>query len=137
MAEPGMFELAVRVYYEDTDAGGVVYHSQYLNFMERARTDWLRNLGFEQDGLREELGVVFAVSRMGVRFRRPARLDQQLRVTAKVATLGRASLDFEQQIWHQETLLCEASVRIGCVDIHRFKPVALPVALRQELEDAE
>jgi acyl-CoA thioester hydrolase len=137
MSDPRLFELTVRVYYEDTDAGGVVYHSQYLNFMERARTDWLRNLGFEQDRLREELGVVFPVSRMEIRFRRPARLDQLLRVTAQVATQGRAYLDFEQAIWHEETLLCEATVRVGCVDINRFKPVALPAALCQELTHAD
>jgi acyl-CoA thioester hydrolase len=120
--------LTVRVYYEDTDAGGVVYHARYLHFMERARTEWLRALGFEQDRLRAERGVLFAVRRMDVAFLRPARFNDLLVVASTVAHCGRASLDFEQHVLRpdDDTLCCRAAVNVACLDAERLRPVRTP-----------
>lgn len=136
MAEGKEFILPVRVYYEDTDAGGVVYHSNYLNFMERSRTEWLRALGFEQDRLRAEEGVVFAVSGMELEFLRPARFNDLLQVSTRLAELRRASLVCAQQVRRGDQLLCRATVRVACIEIYRFKPVALPRVILSELNNA-
>jgi len=127
MSEQGReFILPIRVYYEDTDAGGVVYHTNYLKFMERARTEWLRSLGFEQDRLREESGIVFAVRDMTVEFLKPARFNELLSVTASVKQSGKASLVFSQTVERGEECLCRALVKVACIDIARFKPTAIP-----------
>lgn len=120
--------LSLRVYYEDTDAGGIVYHARYLHFMERGRTEWLRALGFEQDRLRAELGVVFAVRRMDIAFLRSARLDDLLRVETAFGSCGRASLEFAQRVVRadDETLCCRADVNIACVDLARRRPTRVP-----------
>jgi acyl-CoA thioester hydrolase len=125
------FHWPVRVYYEDTDAGGVVYHATYLNFMERARTEWLRCLGFEQDQVRDVLGVVFAVRRISVEFLRPARFNDQLTVSASVAARGRASLDFEQAVRRDAdgALCCRATVNVACVDAERMRATRIPPAI--------
>jgi acyl-CoA thioester hydrolase len=123
------FSIPVRVYYEDTDSGGVVYHSNYLNFMERARTEWLRALGFEQDRLLTELGVIFAVSSVNIEFRRPARFNELLSVTVAVARRGAASLTLKQAVTRGEEILAEAEVRVACLDAARFVPVAMPAAV--------
>jgi acyl-CoA thioester hydrolase len=125
------FNWPVRVYYEDTDAGGVVYHASYLNFMERARTEWLRSLGFEQDRVRDLLGVVFAVRRISVEFLRPARFNDRLTVTAALAGSGRASLDFEQAVRRDAdgTLCCRATVNVACVDVERMRATRIPPAI--------
>lgn len=128
-----VFSFPVRVYYEDTDAGGVVYHSNYLNFMERARTEWLRALGFEQDELRREHGVLFAVSAIQVTFHKPARFNELLAVTVEVQRRGAASLILEQQALRDGELLASGEVRIGCIDAGRFVPVAVPEAVATKL----
>lgn len=129
--------LPIRVYYEDTDAGGVVYHARYLHFMERARTEWLRDLGFEQDKLREETGVLFVVNRMELDFLAPARFNEQLEVHTDLSQRGRASLGFNQVIQRNGQPLCRAQVRVVCVDTQRFKPTAIPPSLLRELTHAE
>jgi len=133
--DPG-FEWSLRVYYEDTDAGGVVYHARYLHFMERARTEWLRALGFDQHRLRTEQGILFAVRRTSIDFVRPARLDQALRVTARASGNGRASLDFSQQVLDAESgsLCCKATVNVACIDAVRMRPRRLPEALGAALD---
>jgi len=128
------FEFALRVYWEDTDAGGVVFYANYLKFFERARTEWLRALGFEQERLRTELGAMFVVSATGVRYLSPARLDDQLRVTVKPLKLGRVSMDLVQQAWRGQTLLAESEIRIGCVGSADFKPTRIPAAILQAID---
>jgi len=121
-----IFSIPVRVYYEDTDSGGVVYHSNYLNFMERARTEWLRALGFEQDELLREYGVLFAVSAVSVAFHKPARFNELLAVTVALDRRGAASLTLKQEVRRSEQVLASAEVRIACLDAQRFAPVAIP-----------
>lgn len=120
-----------RVYYEDTDAGGVVYYVNYLKFMERARTERLRHLGFSQSQLAED-NLLFVVHSIEARYHAPARLDDQLRVTAQVLELNRASLRFVQQVWREndETLLCEGQFLVAAVRADTFKPRAIPPQLR-------
>jgi acyl-CoA thioester hydrolase len=130
------FELAVRVYWADTDAGGVVYHSNYLDYCERARTEWLRELGFSQQRLAEEEGAVFTVVSVGIDFRRPARLDDLLQVRSQAELTGGATVEFKQEVWRMEPapeLLATAQVRVACVDAASFKPRRLPASLREEL----
>lgn len=127
----GAFGWPVRVYYEDTDAGGVVYHANYLRFFERARTEWLRGLGFDQSRVRAEHGVVFAVRSMTVDFLKPARFDDQLRVSVFGTRAGRASLTMHQAIQRRDgVLLCRALVRAACVDADGFTPRAMPSIMR-------
>jgi acyl-CoA thioester hydrolase len=121
-----IFSLPVRVYYEDTDTGGVVYHSNYLNFMERARTEWLRALGFEQDELLREYGVIFAVSAVSVVFHKPARFNELLAVTVALDRRGPASLTLKQEVQRGEEVLASGEIRIACIDAQRFVPVAIP-----------
>ncbi|MEZ5450555.1 MAG: tol-pal system-associated acyl-CoA thioesterase [Thiolinea sp.] len=135
------FVLPVRVYYEDTDAGGVVYHSQYLNFMERARTEWLRELGFSQELLVRELNVLFVVRHVGLDYLRPARLDDRLEVHSQIAQVARTSVEFSQDIWRLAEpgntepagCLTRATVKVVCIDADRFKPVALPPLIKDRL----
>lgn len=128
----------VRVYYEDTDSGGVVYYANYLKFMERARTEYFRSLGFEQDLLRQEQGILFTVHSLQVDFRSPARFNDALEVTASVSDARRASLTFAQSIRRRDEApaLCRGSVRIACVDATSFKPVSIPEMIRSELVNA-
>ena len=122
------------MYYEDTDLGGVVYHANYLRFMERARTEWLRALGFEQDLLRERHGVQFVVVDVEVVFRRPARFNDALSVSVEVREQGRASLLFHQDVCAADgAVLCQGDVRVACVDAKNFKPRSLPGELLTEL----
>jgi acyl-CoA thioester hydrolase len=125
-AEPDVFDLPVRVYWEDTDAGGVVFYANYLKFFERARTEWLRSMGFGQERLRVETGTVFIVSETAVRYLQPARLDDQLRVTVQVQDCRRASLTIRQQAWRGDVLLAEGTIRIGCVEAQSFRPCRIP-----------
>ena len=129
------FELPVRVYYEDTDAGGLVYHSRYLNFLERARTEWLRALGFEQDELAQRDRVIFAVRRAEVDYLLPARFNDLLTVVTSIAERRRVSLLFHQEIRRpaDDLLLCTARIRIACLDTLRFRPCPLPPALLTEI----
>lgn len=129
----------VRVYWEDTDGGGVVYHSQYLNFFERARTEWLRAKGVHQARLKEELGVVFAIRRMSVDWRRPARLDDLLDVTVHSVTAGGTRLDFAQDMFRSPDgeLLASATVTAACLDATTFKPIKMPERIRSEINHVE
>jgi len=127
------FDWPVRVYYEDTDSGGVVYHSNYLNFMERARTEWLRQLGFEQDQLRQQHNCLFAVHSMSLNFRQPARFNDALLIKSQLQKASGASMHFEQIIYRGEELLCEASVRIACLDAESFRPKPIPSFILTEM----
>ncbi len=138
MTEHQAFCWPVRVYWEDTDAGGIVFYANYLKFFERARTEWLRSLGINQRELRESSGGMFVVGGASLDYKRPARLDDQIEVTAWVAELGRASLVLEQQAWLLEgagrsQLLCEGSIRIGWVDAAQMKPARIPASILQAL----
>jgi acyl-CoA thioester hydrolase len=120
------FDWLVRVYYEDTDSGGVVYHSNYLKFMERARTEWLRELGFEQDKLAQQHQCIFAVHSMQINFRKPARFNDALAVKTILVKVSGASMLFEQKILRENELLCEATVKIACIDTTEFRPRSIP-----------
>ncbi len=128
-----VFEHPIRVYWEDTDAGGIVFYANYLKFFERARTEWLRALGIGQHALREETGGMFVVSETTVKYHRPAQLDDQLRVTATLTEGGRASLVIAQQAWCGDTLLCEGTIRIGWVDAALMKPARIPTSVLERL----
>jgi acyl-CoA thioester hydrolase len=127
------YRFSIRVYWEDTDAGGVVYYANYLRFFERARTEWLRALGVAQQRLRDDHGVIFIVAESTVRYLRPARLDDQLHVTVGMRDAGRASLTLAQAAWRGDTLLAEGTVRIGCVDAGTFRPQRIPSSILQHL----
>ncbi len=124
----------VRVYYEDTDSGGVVYHSNYLNFMERARTEWLRALGFEQTYLRDELAVVFVVHSMRISFKKPAKFNDLLLVSSNIENVGRSSMVFNQKITKDNQLLVEAQVKLACVNNTTFKPTVIPQSVLIKME---
>ena len=130
------FVWPVRVYCEGTDAGGVVYYANYLKFMERARSEWLRGFGFEQDVLREEACVVFVVRRVEIDYLSPARFNEQLEVSVTLHEMGRASLSVRQELMRGSTRLAEAVVTLACVDAVRFKPVKIPEPLLQALAPA-
>ncbi|MBF0195636.1 MAG: tol-pal system-associated acyl-CoA thioesterase [Magnetococcales bacterium] len=124
------FNWPVQVYYEDTDAGGVVYHSKYLNFMERARTEWLRANGFGQKQLSDDKGLVFAVTAMDVKFLAPAHLDDKLFVSVKLVKVGRASLNLEQEIIRESDnrVLIRATAKVAMLN-DQFKPTRIPTSL--------
>ncbi len=130
------FSWPVRVYWEDTDAGGVVYYATYLKFMERARSEWLRALGFEQDALRDEAGVLFVVRRVEVDYLAPARFNDQIEVSVGLHEIGRASLSVKQTLSRGPTRLVSARVTLACVDAVRFKPVKIPAPILQALDPA-
>jgi acyl-CoA thioester hydrolase len=127
----------VRVYYEDTDASGVAYHANYLRWFERARTEWLRGLGFGQERLLREAGVGFTVASLSVRYLRPARLDDELIVRTQVLAVGKASIEFEQHLHYAgtrgDTALATAVVRVGCIGVEGFRPRRMPDAIEQAL----
>ena len=145
------FEFPIRVYWEDTDAGGIVFYANYLKYFERARTEWLRALGIGQWALREQAGGMFVVADATLKYLRPARLDDELIVTASLQTSGRTALVVAQQAWLKplgaplahaasaapdqtpSTLLCEGTVRIGWVDSQSMKPARIPNALLEKL----
>ncbi|MFP5403990.1 MAG: tol-pal system-associated acyl-CoA thioesterase [Gammaproteobacteria bacterium] len=130
------FAWPVRVYWEDTDAGGVVYYANYLKFMERARSEWLRSRGFEQDALRDAAGVVFVVRRVEIDYLAPARFNDALDVTVALHERGRASLVVRQELLRGDTRLAQAEVTLACVDAARFKPVKMPEPLLHALNTA-
>jgi tol-pal system-associated acyl-CoA thioesterase len=134
LAELALFKFPVRVYYEDTDAGGVVYHSQYLNFMERARTEWLRHLGFEQTFLRESLNILFVVHSMQIQFKKPAKFNDMLEVSSQLINLRLGSFECQQKILRDEEVLIEAQVKIACVDALTFKPTGIPTQIKLSME---
>jgi acyl-CoA thioester hydrolase len=122
------FDWPVRVYYEDTDAAGVVFYANYLRFMERGRTEWLRALGFEQDQLRAEQGVVFAVTAVDLKYLTPARFNELLTVRSSLSHKGGASLAFEQEILRvtDQAVCCRGSVKVVCLDATTMRPRRLP-----------
>lgn len=132
------FSFPVRVYYEDTDSGGVVYYANYLRFMERARTEWLRCFGVEQDVLRECEGVIFAVRSVQLEYLKPARFNDLLEVGVAIRERGRASLVFDQRIWRMDdrTELCTGQVKIACLDATTLRPRPIPVGIQTEIERA-
>ncbi len=137
------FSWPVRVYYEDTDNGGVVYYANYLKFMERARTEWLRARGVEQDVLIEQEGLIFVVRSVQLDYLKPARFNQQLSVSVSVAEVGKASLTFDQTVnlittegnvaVKSDLLLCQGQIRVACLNANSFKPRAIPASIRQEI----
>jgi acyl-CoA thioester hydrolase len=132
-----MFSWPTRVYWEDTDAGGVVYHAQYLAFLERARTEWLRAHGKGQQALRVDHDLVFAVRAMRIEFRQPARLDDALLVSVALRQCRRASLVLAQSIRRDGALLLEADVRVAALNASDFRPRAIPMPLYDELKARE
>jgi tol-pal system-associated acyl-CoA thioesterase len=132
----GVFAWPVRVYWEDTDAGGIVYYANYMKFMERARTERLRAAGLEQTPLKEEHGLIFVVVDIEAHFRKPARYGEMLQVTCAVDESSRASLTFKQEIYRERLdgeLLLDSRVRIACLDALRYRPRPLPQALAARL----
>lgn len=130
------FSWPVRVYWEDTDGGGVVYHANYLKFLERARSEWLRTKGFEQRALMLSTSVVFAVYSMQIQFLKPARLDDALRISATLGICRRASFAMSQCITHERdgTELCRAEVEIACLDANSFRPMPIPAQVLTEIQ---
>ena len=130
LANP-LFQFPVRVYYEDTDAGGVVYHARYLHFFERARTEYLRTLDFSQQVLLNERNLVFVVKSMAIDYRFPARVDDLLSVETEVSELKGATILFTQRLKRDELILCTATVKVACVDLGKMKPMALPAEVKE------
>ncbi len=128
-----IFHWPIRVYYEDTDAGGVVFYANYLRFFERARTEMLRNIGFEQDALNSEQQLIFVVRSVQVDYLKPARFNDCLTASAEVVQTKKVSLEFEQQITRNNELLCQGKVRIACLDTVTMKPKIIPEKLIQQL----
>ncbi|NHZ64352.1 tol-pal system-associated acyl-CoA thioesterase [Massilia genomosp. 1] len=133
---PSVFSWPVRVYYEDTDAGGIVFYANYLKFFERARTEWLRAANIGQQALRDEHGAIFVVKNASIDYHAPARLDDALNLTLSIEKLGRASVQFLQQAWHGDVLLASATVKVGCVDAVTLRPRALPDASAAKMRAA-
>ena len=130
------FAFPIRVYWEDTDAGGIVFYANYLKFFERARTEWLRHLGIEQQALREATGGMFVVVETQLKYHRPAQLDDLLTVNASMLNKGRSSMVIAQQAWRQATtpvLLCEGSIRSGWVQASTLKPERIPTSILERL----
>lgn len=132
---PSVFNWDVRVYYEDTDAGGIVYYANYLKFFERARTEWLRAIGVGQQELLERHDALFVVKSVSADYHAPARLDDTVRLTLSIAKMGRASIVFLQQAWRGETLLNTAQVKVGCVD-SSMRPRAVPEPVAERMRAA-
>jgi acyl-CoA thioester hydrolase len=128
------FHHPVRVYWEDTDAGGIVFYANYLKFFERARTEWLRALGHGQQEMVDSTGCMFVVQETRVRYRSPARLDDLLTITVDVRERGRASLRIAQQAWCGDRLLAESEIRIGCVERATMKPHRIPGPIFEAIE---
>ena len=131
------FSWPVRVYYEDTDSGGVVYYANYLKFMERARTEFLRSIGYEQDQLQQELGIIFAVHSANIQYKKPARFNDELNVVTSITSLGRASIHFKQSVFLESShhassttgLLSEAEIKIACLNVNKFTPQSIPAEI--------
>lgn len=132
---PIVREFPVRIYWEDTDAGGIVYHSNYLKYMERARSDLMRVLGVSQEAsLRDPDGIIFVAASIEIRYRRAAKLDDDLTVKTRVKSLGRASIVFEQNIWRGGELMTEGTVRVGAVSRRTMSPSPMPESLYDEIK---
>ena len=130
------FVWPLRVYWEDTDAGGVVFYANYLKFFERARTEWLRSLGIEQQTLADTSGVVFVVRSTSVEYNAPARLDDQLQIRTDIERVGPASVQFAQEAWREGILLASGQIRVGCVDKITFRPAPIPAPVLATIKNA-
>jgi len=126
------FTMPIRVYFQDTDAGGVVYHASYVNFMERARTEWLRSFGFSNAGLMKELGVVFVVRSLKLDYLKPALLDDLLTVSAQLKEIGRSRVTLHQTMMRGDELLVEGEIHLVSIALDTFKPVSVPDVLRNQ-----
>lgn len=129
-----IFKYPVRVYYQDTDTGGVVYHANYLNFMERARYEWLREMGFTVDSLIDAHKMIFMVRSLNIEYFKPARLDDLLHVTVQVTEMGRSRITLFQQVLRDHVMLVSAIIHVVCVGVDKLKPVSLPMPFRQKIE---
>jgi acyl-CoA thioester hydrolase len=128
-----VFNYPVRVYYQDTDTGGVVYHATYLNFMERARYEWLRELGFAVDAMIEAHKMIFLVRSLNIEYFKPALLDDLLDVTVQVTELGRSRITLQQQVLREHGTLVSATVHVVCVGVDTLRPISVPLPLRQKI----
>ena len=133
------FLWPVRVFYEDTDSGGVVYHTNYIKFLERTRTELLRSIGFEQDQLKDQENIIFAVRAINVDYLKPARFNDQLLVSARIKRIGPASILFKQSIIREtdDTLLCQAEVKIACLAADSLRPCPIPENITREISHAD
>ncbi len=131
------FSLPIRVYWEDTDAGGVVYHARYLHFFERARTEWLRSAGVSQLHMRQEQDVILVVKDVYLDILRPARMDDALAATVTISEIGRASFVVHQELWRGSDCLSKADVKVACLRSSSFKPCGLPNDVSQALVNAQ
>ncbi|PSJ17580.1 tol-pal system-associated acyl-CoA thioesterase [Nitrosomonas supralitoralis] len=127
------FSLPVRVYYQDTDAGGVVYHSTYLNFMERARYEWLRELGFNANTLVAASNVLFMIRSVEIEYFKPAVLDDLLAITVAVQEVGRSRITLFQEVLCSHIKLVNATIHVVCVDAEKLKPMSIPASLREKI----
>ena len=127
----GTFALPVRIYYEDTDAAGIVYYANYFRFLERGRTELLRTLGHDQNALMKQ-GIAFAVRSVNAEFLKPAKLDDLLTIETALESLGRAQVSFAQRILRDNELLLDAKIRVACIDPARGKPMSMPRALHEQ-----
>jgi acyl-CoA thioester hydrolase len=134
MTTVGPFRWPVRVYYEDTDAGGVVYYANYLRFLERARTEWLASLGFTLTALQRDYRALFVVHRLDIEYRRPARLYDALEVTLALATLGRSRLAAMQDVFRGEERLVGARVTLACLDPVSWRPARIPAPVAAKID---
>jgi len=128
------YSLPIRIYYEDTDAGGIVYYANYLKFMERARSEWLRDLSIEQDQLHRELGIIFVVRSVQIDYLKPAVFNDLLHVSVAVKELGKTHLTVSQNVTNQkQNLLCQAEIKLVCIDAQRFRPKRIPAIIPQRI----
>ncbi len=139
LAPAPVFRLALRVYWEDTDAAGIVFYANFLKFFERARTEWLRTKGYSQEQLRTERGTGFIVTDASISYRRPARLDDLLDVTVGLTRVGQASLQIAQQALRivpdgTNELLADGTIRIGCVELGTYRPRRIPTEILQSIQ---
>jgi len=135
------FSWPVRVYYEDTDSGGVVYYANYLKFMERARTELLRSIGYQQDQLQQESGIIFAVHSANIQYKKPARFNDELNVLTSISSLGKASIHFQQSVFLEASqhagsapgLLADAEIKIACLNADKFIPQSIPASIIKKI----
>lgn len=130
------FSYPVRVYYQDTDTGGVVYHATYLDFMERARYEWLRELGFEVDAMIRSHQMIFLVRSLNIEYFKPALLDDLLQITVQASEIGRSRITLQQQVFRGDSLLVNATIHVVCVGTETLKPISVPLPLRQKIDKA-
>lgn len=131
------FAYPVRVYYQDTDTGGVVYHGSYFNFMERARYEWLRDLGFTVDNMLQSHKMIFLIRSLSIEYFKPAHLDDLLDITVRVMEIGRSRITLQQQILREQKVLAEATVHAVCVGAETLRPISVPAALRQQIAESK